>query len=80
MLKPLRTTCAVGLSARKVEYLVDLAAEVRRRSRTRRPEEMDDEAIIAELVAIRHWAADAEIFLKAFHGCRQIVLLLTTWA
>ena len=63
---------AAGLSARKVEYLLDLAAALRvgRGARARSGSEMDDEAIIEELVAIRgigRWTA--EMFL-IFHLLR----------
>ena len=69
---------AAGLSARKVEYLVDLALHfdtgaVHVKDPGRR---MDDEAIIAELVAIRgigRWTA--EMFL-IFHLMRPNVLPL----
>ena len=45
---------AAGLSARKVEYLVDLALKFDAGAvHVKSWEEMDDEAIIAELVAIR---------------------------
>ena len=68
---------AAGLSARKVEYLVDLAlhfanGQVQEAAWV----DMDDEAIIAELVAIRgigRWTA--EMFL-IFHMLRPDVLPL----
>ena len=68
---------ACGLSARKIEYLVDLALNFD--SGALRPaawERMDDEAIAAELVAIRgigRWTAD--MFL-IFHMMRPNVLPL----
>jgi DNA-3-methyladenine glycosylase II len=66
-----------GLSARKVEYLVDLALHFAdKRVRVTEWPEMDDEAIIAELVAIRgigRWTA--EMFL-IFHLMRPNVLPL----
>jgi len=68
---------AAGLSARKVEYLCDLAEHFE--SGTVRParwREMDDEAIIEELVGIRgigRWTA--EMFL-IFHLLRPNVLPL----
>jgi DNA-3-methyladenine glycosylase II len=68
---------AAGLSARKVEYLVDLALHFD--SGVVQPstwEAMDDDAIIAELVAIRgigRWTA--EMFLM-FHLMRPNVLPL----
>ena len=62
---------AAGLSARKIEYLVDLALHFDRRRDPRRPwREMADEEIIAELVGIRgigRWTA--EMFL-IFHLMR----------
>ena len=68
---------AAGLSARKVEYLVDLALKFDAGAvHVKSWEEMDDEAIIAELVAIRgigRWTA--EIFLM-FHLMRPNVLPL----
>ena len=68
---------AIGLSARKVEYLVDLALHFAdRRVRVNDWPGMDDEAIIAELVAIRgigRWTA--EMFL-IFHLMRPNVLPL----
>jgi len=68
---------AAGLSARKVEYLVDLAAHFESGS-VHVPlwQQMDDEAIIEELVAIRgigRWTA--EMFL-IFHLMRPNVLPL----
>ena len=68
---------AAGLSARKVEYLVDLAAHFESGS-VHVPlwQQMDDEAIIEELVAIRgigRWTA--EMFL-IFHWMRPNVLPL----
>lgn len=66
-----------GLSARKVEYLVDLALHFSSRSNlVHRWESMDDEAIIAELTGIRgigRWTA--EMFL-IFHMMRPNVLPL----
>jgi DNA-3-methyladenine glycosylase II len=68
---------AAGLSARKVEYLVDLALHFDRGGiRADQWPRMDDEAIIAELVAIRgigRWTA--EMFL-IFHLLRPDVLPL----
>ena len=68
---------AAGLSARKVEYLVDLALKFDAGAvHVKSWEEMDDEAIIAELVAIRgigRWTA--EIFLM-FQLMRPNVLPL----
>ncbi|MEY4267327.1 MAG: hypothetical protein RIS90_1862 [Pseudomonadota bacterium] len=68
---------AAGLSARKVEYLVDLALHFGNRSvHVKDWDAMDDEAIIAELVAIRgigRWTAD--MFL-IFHLMRPNVLPL----
>jgi DNA-3-methyladenine glycosylase II len=68
---------ASGLSARKVEYLVDLAVHFDAGSvHVKAWEGMDDEAIIAELVAIRgigRWTA--EMFL-IFHLMRPDVLPL----
>ena len=68
---------ASGLSARKVEYLVDLALHFDAGMlHVQAWEEMDDEAIIAELVAIRgigRWTA--EMFL-IFHMMRPNVLPL----
>ena len=68
---------AAGLSARKVEYLVDLALHFDAgKIRVERWLEMADEAIIAELVAIRgigRWTA--EMFLM-FHLLRPDVLPL----
>jgi len=56
---------AAGLSARKVEYLVDLSLHFDSgQVRAAAWEDMDDEAIISELVGIRgigRWTAD--IFL-----------------
>ena len=53
---------AAGLSARKVEYLVDLAIHFSNGAvHTRKWAEMDDESIIEELVAIRgigRWTAE----------------------
>jgi DNA-3-methyladenine glycosylase II len=66
-----------GLSARKVEYLVDLALHFAdKRVRVNDWPQMDDEDIIAELVAIRgigRWTA--EMFL-IFHLMRPNVLPL----
>jgi len=68
---------AAGLSARKVEYLVDLALHFdSARVHVDDWSRMDDEAIIAELVAIRgigRWTA--EMFL-IFHLMRPNVLPL----
>ena len=68
---------AAGLSARKVEYLVDLALHFDGgKLEPGRWHDMDDEAIIAELVAIRgigRWTA--EMFL-IFHLLRPNVLPL----
>ena len=68
---------AAGLSARKVEYLVDLALHFDSgRLRVNQWQRMGDEAIIAELVAIRgigRWTA--EMFLM-FHLLRPDVLPL----
>jgi DNA-3-methyladenine glycosylase II len=68
---------AAGLSARKVEYLVDLAAHFESGSvHVPQWQQMDDEAIIDELVAIRgigRWTA--EMFL-IFHLMRPNVLPL----
>lgn len=68
---------SAGLSARKVEYLVDLALHFSSRSnRVNLWETMDDEAIIAELISIRgigRWTA--EMFL-IFHMMRPNVLPL----
>ena len=68
---------AAGLSARKVEYLVDLALHFDSGVvHVKAWEAMDDEAIIAELIAIRgigRWTA--EMFL-IFHLMRPNVLPL----
>jgi DNA-3-methyladenine glycosylase II len=68
---------AAGLSARKVEYLVDLALHFDNGSlQVRKWQGMDDEAIISELVGIRgigRWTA--EMFL-IFHLMRPNVLPL----
>ena len=68
---------AAGLSARKVEYLVDLAAHFESGSvHVEQWQHMDDEAIIDELVAIRgigRWTA--EMFL-IFHLMRPNVMPL----
>jgi len=68
---------AAGLSVRKVEYLVDLALHFANdQVHVNAWAEMDDEAIIAELVAIRgvgRWTA--EMFL-IFHLMRPNVLPL----
>ena len=68
---------AAGLSVRKVEYLVDLAMHFSSGSvHVKAWQEMDDEAIIDELVAIRgigRWTA--EMFL-IFHLLRPNVLPL----
>jgi len=68
---------AAGLSARKVEYIVDLALHFDQGAlHVARWADMDDEAIITELVAIRgigRWTA--EMFL-IFHLMRPNVLPL----
>ncbi len=68
---------AAGLSVRKVEYLVDLAVHFSSGSvHVKAWQDMDDEAIIEELVAIRgigRWTA--EMFL-IFHLLRPNVLPL----
>jgi DNA-3-methyladenine glycosylase II len=68
---------AAGLSARKIEYLVDLALHFDSGAlHVSRWEQMDDESIIAELVDIRgigRWTA--EMFL-IFHMMRPDVLPL----
>jgi len=68
---------SAGLSARKVEYLVDLSLNFDSGNlQIKKWSEMDDEAIIAELVAIRgigRWTA--EMFL-IFHLLRPNVLPL----
>ena len=68
---------AAGLSARKVEYLVDLALNFHGKNvSVKEWQQMDDEAIIDELVAIRgigRWTA--EMFL-IFHLMRPNVLPL----
>ena len=68
---------AAGLSARKVEYLVDLALNFHGKNvSVKEWQHMDDEAIIEELVAIRgigRWTA--EMFL-IFHLMRPNVLPL----
>lgn len=68
---------AAGLSARKVEYLLDLAQHFENGTvHVRQWQQMDDEAIIEELVAIRgigRWTA--EMFL-IFHLMRPNVLPL----
>jgi DNA-3-methyladenine glycosylase II len=68
---------AAGLSARKVEYLVDLALNfANNQVHVAAWADMDDEAIIAELIAIRgigRWTA--EMFL-IFHLMRPNVLPL----
>ena len=68
---------AAGLSARKVEYLVDLALHFNNGAlHVKAWEEMDDETIIAELIAIRgigRWTA--EMFL-IFHLMRPNILPL----
>jgi DNA-3-methyladenine glycosylase II len=69
------TMCGAGLSARKVEYLKDLATHFNEGTvHVRQWQQMDDEAIIEELVAIRgigRWTA--EMFL-IFHLMRPNVL------
>ena len=68
---------AAGLSARKVEYLVDLALHFDSgQLHVKQWDQMDDQAIVAELVAIRgisRWTAD--MFL-IFHLARPNVLPL----
>ncbi|MBX3623888.1 MAG: DNA-3-methyladenine glycosylase 2 family protein [Rhizobacter sp.] len=68
---------SAGLSARKVEYLLDLAQHFESgKVHVRQWQQMDDEAIIEELVAIRgigRWTA--EMFL-IFHLMRPNVLPL----
>jgi len=68
---------AAGLSARKVEYLVDLSLNFDSGNlQIKKWSDMDDEAIIAELVALRgigRWTA--EMFL-IFHLLRPNVLPL----
>ena len=68
---------AAGLSARKVEYLRDLAGHFEAGSvHVRQWQQMDDEAIVDELIAIRgigRWTA--EMFL-IFHLMRPNVLPL----
>jgi len=68
---------AAGLSARKVEYLFDLAQHFENGTvHVRQWQQMDDEAIIEELVAIRgigRWTA--EMFL-IFHLMRPNVMPL----
>jgi DNA-3-methyladenine glycosylase II len=68
---------AAGLSARKIEYVVDLALHFDSGTlHVKNWDAMDDEAIIAELVAIRgigRWTA--EMFL-IFHMMRPNVLPL----
>lgn len=67
----------LGLSARKTEYLIDLAQHFQSgRVHVRQWQQMDDEAIIEELIAIRgigRWTA--EMFL-IFHLMRPNVLPL----
>lgn len=74
---PMEQLRAAGLSARKVDYLSDLAQHfVAGSVHERQWSEMDDEAIIDELVAIRgigRWTA--EMFLM-FHLTRPNVLPL----
>jgi DNA-3-methyladenine glycosylase II len=71
------TMRAAGLSARKAEYLLDLAQHFESGAvHVRQWQQMDDEAIIEELVAIRgigRWTA--EMFL-IFHLMRPNVLPL----
>jgi DNA-3-methyladenine glycosylase II len=68
---------ALGLSARKTDYLIDLAQHFQSgRVHVRQWQQMEDEAIIEELVAIRgigRWTA--EMFL-IFHLMRPNVLPL----
>ncbi|GIX25397.1 MULTISPECIES: DNA-3-methyladenine glycosylase [Caldimonas] len=72
---PVEQLRAAGLSARKVEYLRDLATHFDRGTvHVRQWADMDDEAIIEELVAIRgigRWTA--EMFL-IFHLMRPNVM------
>ncbi|MCC7151897.1 MAG: DNA-3-methyladenine glycosylase 2 family protein [Rubrivivax sp.] len=74
---PHSTLREAGLSARKAEYLLDLAGHFDRGSvHVQQWEQMEDEAIITELVAIRgigRWTA--EMFL-IFHLLRPNVLPL----
>ncbi len=74
---PVADLRAAGLSARKVEYLSDLAQHFEAgRVHVRQWTQMDDEAIIEELVAIRgisRWTA--EMFL-IFHLMRPNVMPL----
>lgn len=74
---PLPTLREAGLSARKAEYLLDLARHFSEgRVHAQQWQQMDDEAIIDELVAIRgigRWTA--EMFL-IFHLMRPNVLPL----
>ena len=74
---PLEQLRGAGLSARKVEYLSDLAKHFQEGSvHVRQWAQMDDEAIIEELVAIRgigRWTA--EMFL-IFHLMRPNVMPL----
>jgi DNA-3-methyladenine glycosylase II len=74
---PMATLREAGLSARKAEYLLDLAGHFREaRVHIAQWADMDDEAIIEELVAIRgigRWTA--EMFL-IFHLMRPNVLPL----
>ena len=62
---------AAGLSARKVEYLVDLALHFDNGSlQVRKWQDMDDETIVAELVAIRgigRWTAEMFLILSLIH-------------
>jgi DNA-3-methyladenine glycosylase II len=71
------TARAAGLSARKIDYLVDLAAHFESGAvHVAQWQQMDDEAIIDELVAIRgigRWTA--EMFL-IFHLMRPNVMPL----
>jgi DNA-3-methyladenine glycosylase II len=75
--QPVPSLREAGLSARKVEYLLDLARHFDEGSvHVTQWSEMDDEAIIDELVAIRgigRWTA--EMFL-IFHLMRPDVLPL----
>jgi len=74
---PMTSLREAGLSARKAEYLLDLARHFIDGSvHTRQWQQMDDESIIGELVAIRgigRWTA--EMFL-IFHLMRPDVLPL----
>jgi len=68
---------AAGLSARKIEYLVDLSIHIDAATvQVKDWQAMDDEAIIAELVAIRgigRWTA--EMFLMFYLGRPNVLPL-----